>query len=107
MITWRTEMPAWAMIEVTPARMPGFDAFVGTISIAPQFMSGATSRRWQAGCNRSKKFPSSGFFAIVSTVAVTTRRSTLAARASEVSEILIPAAYTLPSCTRSPYMTMS
>src|SRR5436853_137807 len=84
MITWRTEMPAWAMIEVTPARMPGFDAFVGTISIAPQFMRGATSRRWQAGCNRSKKFPSSGFFAIVSTVAVTTPRSTLAARASEV-----------------------
>ena len=64
---WRTEMPACAMIVVTPARMPGFAAFVGTISIAPQFIRGATSsiayfsQRREGSCRngmgRRKHFP--------------------------------------------------
>jgi len=31
MITCRIEIPACAMIAENPARMPGFEAFVGTI----------------------------------------------------------------------------
>jgi len=95
------------MIAATAARIPGFDAFVGTISIAPHSMSGATSRRLHVGRRRSKNAWSSGLFSIVRTVAVTTRRSTPAARAIAVSEIRISPAYTRPSWTRRPVVTMS
>src|SRR3989442_5448215 len=105
--TWGTLIPASAIAVATPARIPGFDALVGMISIAPQPISGATSPRWQTGWSRSKNLRASALFRIVFTVAVTTRRSTLAARAIAVSLTSIGPANTPPSLTRSPWATIS